>query len=130
MDATTRTKWLIQCECCGDMFKLGDVEVNHKCGENQLLTFEDVLPFTQSILGVGFDDIEVLCKVCHSTQTYAERYDMTFDEAKKEKRVIEKINQTVAIQKKELLAAGFTTTEVSNQDKRRDCYRKLFNTRG
>lgn len=127
MNPETRTKWLIQCECCGGMFKLGDVEVNHKRGENQLLTFEDVLPFTQSILGVGFDDIEVLCKGCHSILTYSERYGVTFEAAKKEKLIIEKINQTVSQQKKELLANGFTTTEISNEEKRRECYRKLLN---
>lgn len=126
MNPDTRTKWLIQCECCGEMFKLGDVEINHRKGENQLLSFEDVLPFTQSILGVGFDDIEVLCKGCHSILTYSERYGVTFEEAKKEKAVIEKINQTVAKQKKELLAAGFTHKDISNEEKRRECYRKLI----
>jgi len=125
MNPDTRTKWLIQCECCGEMFKLGDVEINHKRGENPLLSFEDVLPFTKSILGVGFDDIEVLCKGCHSIQTYSERYGMCFEDAKKEKWVIAKINQTVAAQKKELLAAGFTAKEISNEESRRACYRKL-----
>lgn len=126
MNPNTRTKWLIQCECCKEMFKLGDVEVNHLKGENPLNSFADVLPFTQAILGVSHDDIEVLCKDCHSCYTYAERYDMTFEQAKKEKVIIAKINQTVAIQKKELLAKGFTATEVSNEDKRRDCYRQIL----
>lgn len=125
MNPNTRTKWLIQCECCGEMFKLGDIEINHKQGENPLLSFEDVLPFTKSILGVGFDDIEVLCKGCHSILTYSERYGMSFEDAKQEKWVIAKINQTVAAQKKELLAAGFTAKEITNEESRRSCYRKL-----
>ena len=126
LDPSTRTKWLIQCESCGEMFKLGDVEINHKCGENQLLSFEDVLPFTKSILGVGYDDIEVLCKDCHACITYSERYGVTLEEAKLEKDVIKKINQTVAVQKKELLAAGYKASEISNEEKRRDAYRKLI----
>jgi hypothetical protein len=126
MNPNTRTKWLIQCECCGEMFKLGDVEINHKRGENQLLSFEDVLPFTKSILGVGFNDIEVLCKDCHSIQTYSERYGVSLEEAKLEKYVIQKINQTVAIQKKELLAYGYKASEVSNEEKRRDAYRQIL----
>ena len=126
MNPNTRTKWLIQCECCGEMFKLGDVEINHKKGENQLLSFEDVLPFTKSILGVGFDDIEVLCKDCHSTLTYSERYGVTLDQARLEKDVIKKINQAVAVQKKELLAHGYKATEISNEEKRRDAYREIL----
>lgn len=129
MDPTTRTKWLIKCECCGGLFKLGDVEVNHRKGENQLLSFEDVLPFTQSILGVGYDDIEVLCKECHSILTYSERYGVSIEEAKLEKDVIKKINQKVTVQKKELLAAGFKASDTSNEEKRRECYRKLLKER-
>lgn len=126
MNPNTRTKWLIQCESCGEMFKLSDVEVNHKKGENQLLSFEDVLPFTQSILGVSYDDIEVLCKDCHAVQTYSERYGVTLEEAKLEKDVIKKINQKVTTQKKELLAAGYKASDISNEEKRRDAYRKLL----
>lgn len=126
LDPSTRTKWLIQCECCGEMFKLGDVEINHKIGENPLLSFEDVLPFTKSILGVGFDDIEVLCKTCHSILTYSERYGVSIEEARRTKSVIKKLDQTVAAQKKELVAAGFTKQEVSNEEKRRECYMKLL----
>jgi hypothetical protein len=43
MNPETRTKWLVQCECCKEMFKLGDVEINHKVGEHSLKTLEDVL---------------------------------------------------------------------------------------
>lgn len=127
MNPNTRTKWLIECENCGGMFKLNDVEVNHIKGENSLLSFEDILPFAQSILGVGWDDIEVLCKECHSTLTYSERYGVSLEDAKKEKAVITKINQTVAKQKKELLAAGYKAAEISNEEKRRKCYRELLN---
>ena len=126
MNPDTRTKWLVQCECCKEMFKLGDVEINHLKGENPLRTLDDVLPFAQSILGVSYDDIEILCKPCHSIFTYAERYGVSLEAAKKEKAVIEKINQTVAIQKKELLAAGFKAQDISNEDKRREAYRKLL----
>lgn len=126
INPNTRTKWLIQCECCGEMFKLGDVEINHKKGENQLLSFEDVLPFTQSILGVGFNDIEVLCKDCHAILTYSERYGVSLEEAKLEKDVIKKINQKIAVQKKELLAYGYKASEVSNEEKRRDAYREIL----
>jgi hypothetical protein len=126
MDPNTRTKWLCDCEMCGKAFKLADIEVNHKRGENSLLSFDDMVPFTKSILGVGFDDIEVLCKDCHSLLTYSSRYGVTLEEAKERKIVIQRLKQTVAKQKKELLAFGFKQSEISNETLRQQCYEKLL----
>lgn len=126
MNPNTRTKWLCDCEMCKQPFKLADIEVNHKKGENSLLCFDDMATFAQSILGVGFDDIEVLCKECHAALTYGSRYGVTIEEAKERKVVIQKLKQTVAKQKKELLAFGFKSTETSNEPLRRDCYEKLM----
>ena len=33
MDDTTRTKWLIECNICKGLFKLTDVNVDHRIGE-------------------------------------------------------------------------------------------------
>jgi hypothetical protein len=126
MNPNTRTKWLCDCEMCGKAFKLADIEVNHRSGENSLLSFEDMVPFAKSILGVGFDDIEVLCKDCHSLLTYSSRYGVTLEEAKERKIVIQKLKQTVAKQKKELLAFGFKQSEISNETLRQQCYEKLL----
>jgi len=126
MNPNTRTKWLCDCEMCGKAFKLADIEVNHKKGENSLLSFDDMVPFTKSILGVGFDDIEVLCKDCHSILTYSQRYNVTLDEARKKKIVIQKLKQKVATQKKELLAYGFKKSDITNEDLRQACYEKLL----
>lgn len=126
MNPNTRTKWLIECRCCKKKFKLGDVEVNHLHGENPLQTLDDILPFAKSILGVSHEDIEILCRDCHSIYTYSQRYNMSLEEATKEKAVIAKLKQTVAKQKAELKKAGYKPTEISNADKRRECYRKLL----
>ena len=126
MDDSTRTKWLIECECCKNTFKLSDVEVNHRKGENTLKTLDDILPFATSILGISHEDLEILCKPCHSAYTYSERYNVTLEEAFKEKEVISKLKQTVAKQKAELKKLGFTPSETSNEDKRRECYRKYL----
>lgn len=125
MDDSTRTKWLIECECCKNKFKLGDIEINHRKGENKLQTLEDVLPFAMSILGVKHEDLEVLCKPCHAAFTYSQRYGMALEDAFKEKVVIEKLKQPVTKQKAELKKAGFSASETSNEEKRRECYRKL-----
>ena len=126
MDDSTRTKWLIKCQCCQNMYKLSDIEVNHKSGENPLKTLDDILPFAQSILGVTHNDLEIVCKSCHAAITYSERYGVTLEEAFKEKEVITKLKQTAKQQVAELRIAGFKPSEIKNADLRRECYRKLL----
>tara|TARA_R100000541_G_C1897352_1_gene84133 strand:- start:120120 stop:120707 length:588 start_codon:yes stop_codon:yes gene_type:complete len=126
MDNSTRTKWLIDCEHCGEAFKTSDVQVDHIVGEHSLLTLEDVVPFARSILGVSHSDLRILCVPCHEAITYAERYGLSIEEAFAEKKVIAKIKQTVAKQKAELKKFGYKPAECSNEDKRRALYRLLL----
>ncbi|ASU03311.1 homing endonuclease HNH [Pseudoalteromonas phage J2-1] len=126
MNNATRTKWLIDCEHCNKSFKTGDVQVDHIIGEHSLLTLEDVVPFAESILGVSHEDLRILCIPCHEAITYAERYNMTIEEAFEEKKVIVKIKQTVAKQKSELKKFGYKASDMSNNDKRRELYRELL----
>lgn len=126
MNPDTKTKWLYKCEYCGGLFKQSDIQIDHRKGEHPLNTLEDILPFAQSILGVTKEDLAITCIDCHAVKTYSERYGMSLEDAKKEKAIIAKTNQTVTIQKKELLAAGFKAAEISNEEKRRECYRALL----
>lgn len=126
MDNSTRTKWLVDCECCGGAFKTSDVQVDHIKGEHSLKTFEDLLPFAKSILGVSHDDLQVLCVPCHEARTYSERYGVSLEQAFKEKVIIAKLNQKVPIQKKELQAFGYQPKSISNESKRKECYRRLL----
>lgn len=122
----TRTKWLVDCEMCHTPTKISAIQVDHLSGEHSLLTLEDVVPFAKSILGVGFEDLQCVCVPCHEAKTYSERYSMSLEEAFKEKEVISKLKQTVAKQKAELKKAGYLPKEISNEAKRRECYRKLL----
>ena len=127
MDDSTRTKWKIDCEICGESFKLNEVQVDHIKGEHSLLSLNDVVPFAKSILGVTHDDLQIACVPCHESLTYAERYNMSLEDARKEKGVIAKLKQTVAVQKKELKKAGYKEKDISNEEKRRLAYRELLN---
>ena len=127
MNMSTRTKWLVDCECCGGSFKTSDVEIDHIKGEHKLKTLDDLVEFSNSILGVSHEDLQILCSECHSSKTYAERYDMSFEDATKERAVIVKINQKVPLQKKELLSFGYAQKDMTNEEKRRSCYRALLN---
>ena len=122
----TRTKWLVDCELCGNAFKLSDIQVDHIHGENKLTKYKDVASFAKSILGVTEDDIRCLCISCHEGVTYAARYNMILEDAFKEKEVIKKLKQPIAKQKEELSKEGYSLSDTSNDTKRRNCYRELL----
>jgi hypothetical protein len=89
MDDSTRTKWLFKCEMCGELFKLNEIEIDHKKGHNKFTSTEDFVEYFQNILMVGFDDLQILCKTDHAVKSLSESFGISFEEAKLEKQVIE-----------------------------------------
>lgn len=120
MDDSTRTKWLVHCEECGNTFKKADVEVDHIKGEHKLKKLEDAPAFAESILRVGLDDLRILCKPCHEVKTYQERNNVDQDIAIASLKAIafEKKHNASEI-KSFLLTNGFSQQEVNNKDTRR-----------
>lgn len=123
MDETTRTKWLIRCNICGKLYKLSDVDIDHKVGEFPCTKPDDFHSYIMNRLDVGFDDLQVLCRDiknqdhigCHSIKTYAERNNISFEEASCIKEAIR-----ICKQKKDvdwLIARGYTPA--TSQAKRR-----------
>ena len=126
MDPNTRTLWVYECEMCGGKFKKADIELDHIHGEHKLTDPSDFNEYFDKILNAPWSEMQKLCIPCHAIKTHAERYGLTIEEATKEKEVLRKLDQTVAEQKKELIKAGYKTTEVSNDKKRRQCYKDLL----
>lgn len=93
MDDTNRRKWKIQCMCCGEWFKEGDVEVDHIEGNHSFSKISDFENYFTKILQVGFDGLQILCKGCHKIKTHAEKRGITFDEASIEKQAIAIIDE-------------------------------------
>lgn len=116
MDDSTRTKWLSRCEMCGELFKLTDVEIDHRSGNHSFTKLQDFESYFNNILMVGFDDLQILCKEDHSIKTLSESNGISIEEARVLKEVIrmEKTKSDVAFIKK----AGYTLG--SNKDKRRE----------
>ena len=96
LDPTTRTKWLIQCNICGNMFKLNEVNVDHRIGEFPCTSREEFQSYLLSRLDVVFDDLQILCvdipkkghTGCHQVKTLAERLGITFEQALYTKKAI------------------------------------------
>lgn len=131
LNPNTRTKWLVECECCKRKVRKTEIEIDHKNGEYPLLTFADAEPFIRSVLHVTFDDLQRMCKTCHGIKTYAERYGMTFELAKIEKEVIQffKDHKKVDKQVAELKKVGIVDpNELKSLAKRKDAYRNYLLT--
>lgn len=88
MNPITRTKWLIECNHCKKMFKLADVQIDHRVGEFPCTTRQEFMSYLVSRLDVGFGDLQVLCIEDHEIKTLAERTGITFEQARIEKEVI------------------------------------------
>lgn len=116
MDDSTRTKWLCRCEMCGELFKLTDVEIDHKEGNHSFTKVEDFENYFNKILMVGFDDLQILCKdSCHAQKTYMERYGVSWEEAGYQKIAVSLIKKKMD---KEWLKAKGVTPQ-SSAEKRR-----------
>lgn len=99
MDDSTRTKWLVRCEICEGLFKLSDVEIDHKEGNHSFIEVEDFRNYFDNILMVNFEGLQVLCKEgCHATKSYMEKYNCTWDEAVHQKLAIALVKEKKDLQ--------------------------------
>ena len=84
-----RLVWAIKCACCEKWFRETEVVVDHIIPAGSLLSLDDIKQFVTRLALVGEEDLQPLCNhhplSCHKIKTHAERYDMTFEEAKARK---------------------------------------------
>lgn len=92
-DDSTRTKWLCQCEICGEFFKLSDIEIDHRYGNHSFTQVDQFKDYFDNILMVDFSGLQALCKEDHATKSYMEKNGCTWDEAVREKFAISLIKQ-------------------------------------
>ncbi len=69
------------------------MEVDHKEGNHSLKTLDDLVPFVKGIVMITLDDLQLVSKEAHKIKSYAEKHNISFEEAKIEKEVIEIIKQ-------------------------------------
>ena len=125
MDDKTRTKWLVKCEMCGELFKLTDVEIDHRNGNHTFTKVEDFENYFKNILMVGFDDLSILCKEDHAVKTLAESQGISIESARLEKKVIAICKQSAKLIDAYLAENG-VTGHAKNKDARRDAVRELL----
>lgn len=124
MDDTTRTKWLVPCEICGKLFKLTDVQIDHKLGNHSFTKVTDFENYFNNILMVGFDDLQILCEDDHLSKTLSEKLGITFQEAVLEREVIRVCKMKAAQIDKWLGDRGVKVAK--NPQARRDAVREIL----
>lgn len=108
--------WGATCNICKKEYTTSNIEVDHIKGNHSLTTFEDIATFIEAIVTVTQDDLRLLCKGCHSIESYAEKHGISFEEAEVRKKAIEVVKSK---KDKEWLAERGITPG-SNQAKRRE----------
>lgn len=124
MDDSTRTKWLVPCEICGKMFKLTDVQIDHKLGNHSFTKVTDFENYFNNILMVGFNDLQILCEDDHLSKTLSEKLGITFEEAVVEREVIKICKLKTAQIDKWLGDRGVKVAK--NPQARRDAVREVL----
>jgi len=85
-----RDVWALCCSICQTEQPQSGCEVDHIHEAGSLKSVEDIQPFIERLAFVTPDDLRVVCKPCHKVLTYASRYGVSFEEAKKRKAEIAK----------------------------------------
>ncbi|MNC16176.1 hypothetical protein D3C75_640240 [compost metagenome] len=79
----------LKCAICGGLFRTTQAQVDHLCGNHPLKTMDDLQTFTEAMIMVKTSDLQIVCKPCHKIKSYAERMEISFEEAKAIKQAIE-----------------------------------------
>lgn len=77
------------CELCLDTFKISECEVDHKTGNHSLKSMDDLRGFIEAMIEIDLNDLQMVCKGCHRIKSYADKYEISFEEAKATKMAIE-----------------------------------------
>lgn len=80
------------CALTGEWVPKSYLEVDHIKGNVSLREWEDTLPFVKHLCG-SMDNFQLVSKEAHKIKSYAERKNISFDEAYVEKTAIKLINE-------------------------------------
>ncbi len=93
----------VVCAICNKEFSRADTELDHIISETKMTELGHAEDFIKTIFFTSPENLQIVCKDkkktvnkkkvlvshgCHSIKTYAERYNVTFEEARLEKEII------------------------------------------
>lgn len=77
------------CEMCNTDHVIANGQVDHIVAAGSLRKTEDIQGFVERLLYVTEDDLRLICKGCNSALAYADKNGMSYEEAVREKKLIE-----------------------------------------
>ena len=120
-----RVKRVGRCELTGEIHAASNLQVDHIEPAGSLNSWEDLPVFIEKLL-CSKENMRLVSKEAHKIHTYAEKHNMTFDQAKIEKEVIQFSKLTPEQQRAKLREHGVDEDSMSNQKKRKDVYREIL----
>lgn len=115
---TGRAKKLGVCYYCSESFSASSLEVDHVLQAGQCNSWETSQQFLRNLLDCN-DNWVLACKPCHKVKSYSEAHNLTFEQARQAKLVIEILKAPV----KEILAiiakSSYNGSDTSNAAKRK-----------
>jgi hypothetical protein len=109
------------------MFPQKDIEVDHIDAAGGFKDLSQLGEWAERLYLVDFDSIRAVCKPCHKIKSYAERMNITFEEARGVKKAIEYMKQASSAKQLELLARfAYNGASVSTVAKRRVLFETIF----
>lgn len=127
-DPTTRRIWKIQCNVCKGWFGTTEVNIDHIVPTNGFIDWSDGIRWASEVLNAGGEDmLQVICLPCHEEKNLSEINNISIEEARELKPVIEleKSFKKASELQEFLMSKGFNKEQVSNKEKRRECI-KLY----
>ena len=77
------------CEMCNTDHVIANGQVDHIVAAGSLRKTEDIQGFVERLLYVTEDDLRLICKGCNSALAYADKQGISYEEAVREKKLIE-----------------------------------------
>jgi len=77
------------CEMCNTDHVIANGQVDHKVAAGSLRKTEDIQGFVELLLYVTEEDLRLICKGCNSALAYADKNGMSYEDALREKKLIE-----------------------------------------
>ena len=124
-----------QCKICEGYFSANETELDHLDDENTMISLIDSESFIKSIFFTSPDKLQILCKDkkrkvkgksvlvsfgCHGIKTYASRYGVSFEKAKKHKEYIN------ICKSKELIVDELKRNNIESIPKTLKCQKELL----
>ena len=89
--------WGGVCALTGETHVIANLEVDHVQGNHSLRCIEDIQKFVEGISIITLDDLQFVSKEAHKIKSYAEKHNVSFEEARVEKKAIQLVKDKLDI---------------------------------